>query len=149
MGNTESKEEIDINKNIIIHLEIHTFFHNRENKEYTINFNNLFPHNEKEIKEKIKKYVNKIVKTSFLSLNYKCMINTDNIFIEVDNQKDEFLSIGVITKLDPNIESKQLNKEVIKLSILYAINYAKSYELDENIFIKFEEKNVIDLLIHQ
>ena len=149
MGNTESKENIDVNKNIIIHLEINTFFHNKQNKEYTLNFTNLFSNNEKEIKEKIKKYISNIIKTSFISLNYKCLINNDNIFVEIDNDKDEFLSIRIIARLEQNNESKQLNKEVIKLSILYAINFAKSYELDKNIFIKFEEKNVIDLLIHQ
>jgi len=40
------------------------------NKEYTLNFTNLFSNNEKEIKEKIKKYISNYIITNILKIKH-------------------------------------------------------------------------------
>ena len=66
MGIVESKPEIDVNKNIIIHIEIYTKFHDKNNKEYSGNIGNIIIDKQKMVKS----FLTNIIKDAFNNVKY-------------------------------------------------------------------------------
>lgn len=142
MGLVESKNVIDINKNIIIHINFYTYFHNKNEKEYTGNIGNIIIDKHKIVKS----FISNIIKNAFNKIKYSCNLNSEGIFLELYNRGEEMINISLLVKVEG---IGMINEEMIKMSIINEFHYSESIKLDENIYFKFLENNLIRIIISQ
>lgn len=139
MGNTQSESGPKTKK---LTLEIIPYFHDKRDKELVENLSGIIIQK----KDIFKKFFINIIKNSFESMNTTCHINPDNIFINIYKNKDEFINVQTIIIYDDN--KRLLTDDMIYFSIIHKIHESKSIEIERNIFLKFQEIDMINLIIN-
>lgn len=138
MGNIESKEYID--KNILINIETYTYFIFENGQEIKNNIGKILLEKPKIVKP----FISNIVKEAINSLHYACYINLENIFLEVTYKNDEILNITLKITIEG---TKEITFEMIKLAIIHFIHQSKPIQIEKNIFLKFQENDIISLTV--
>jgi len=174
MGNElSSVEKIDLDKEIKIKLEIYSLFYDKNNRELTGDLSYVIKYNLKKFKgyliEKVKNCL--LYKKNLQLKKYDININPLKIFVEFvkDSEGYEFLCIVFtikVNKFDKDVveegswysyfftEDKRelIDVEVINQCLRFAI-YSASFgnylELEKNIFFKFDETKIKNLLVQQ
>jgi len=139
MGNTQSEFGPKTKK---LTLEIIPYFHDKRDKELVENMSGIIIQK----KDIFKKYFINILKNAFESMNATCHINPDNIFINIYKNKDEFINVQTIIVYDDN--KRLLTDDMIYFSIIHKIHESKSIEIERNIYLKFQENDVLNLIIN-